>query len=748
MQQLVRRSPAGRTLTSAGQRQVELADENDPLSVTSLTDTFTSNGRKLVVRFDAAARTQSVTSAEGRTTTRTYDEKGRIVELEQGSGMAPITYEYDDRGMLRRSAQGNRSLRWEPDARGRPAVQIDASDRRTEFSYDDADRIVAIKRPGGGVERYEYDAEGARTAVVSPNGERHELSRDARGLLSGFAGVARGHNADGQLTSEGDIAYAFEDKGGRATGASFAGTEIAYGFAGELDRPETLTRTSGGSAEGDKLSYDGGQTTGLEVTGSAVGTFTFGYDGNGFLTSTKLVSGAQTLSTTLARDTDGQLTGDGPFVITRGGVGGSASAITGGGLSEALEQDATGQLKTRTLTAGGAQRYRLELARDDEGKIAHKSETVNGTTHSYDYGYDDDGRLLEVKRDGSVIETYTYDYNGNRVTRGTETSTFTDDDRLTSRGTTAYAYDAAGFLKSRGTDAFAYSPRGELLSATVGGTTVTYRYDALGRRVARVQGNQITQYLYGDPGHAMRVTATRSPAGVLTVYHYDDDGFVYAFERGGARFFVGTDQVGSPRVVTNSSGVVQDVRSYDAYGNQVSDSAPAFDLPIGYAGGLEDRVTGLVRFGLRDLDTASGRWTARDPAMYDGGQANLYSYVGGDPVAHSDPLGLWCAGGSYYEGVGGGATVCHTDDGWAVCVEAGFGFGWAAGLDNQKKLPDEGASIYAEVKANIAGFGVGIGAEKAMKPCGQVTSTGSIDVGIVNVNIEDGTLQVENDVMT
>ena len=169
----------------------------------SLTDTITTNGRPVVLRYDAATRTQSVRTAEGRTTTKTYDAKGHVVKLDPGSRMAPITYEYDDRGMLRRSAQGNRSLRWEPDSRGRPGVQIDAKGRRTEFTYDGADRIIEIKRPRGGIERYEYDAEGARTAVISPNGERHELSRDARGLLSGFAGIARGHNADRQLTSEG-----------------------------------------------------------------------------------------------------------------------------------------------------------------------------------------------------------------------------------------------------------------------------------------------------------------------------------------------------------------------------------------------------------------------------------------------------------------------------------------------------------------------------------------------------------------
>ncbi|HET6549463.1 MAG TPA: RHS repeat-associated core domain-containing protein [Solirubrobacter sp.] len=750
MKQLVRRSPLGRTTTTTAVRSVELADENDPLSVVSLTDTFTTNGRALVTRYDAADRTQTIKTPEGRTTTKTYDVAGHVVELDPGSGMAPISYEYDARGMLRRSAQADRSLRWEPDARGRPAVQIDAQGRRTEFTYDDADRIVAVKRPGGGVERYEYDAEGARTAVISPSGERHELSRDDRGLLAGFAGIARGHNADRQLTSEGAITYGFEATGGRATGASFAGTEILYGYAGELDRPETLTRTSGGMTEGDKLSYDGAKLTGLDVTGSAAGAFTFGYDDDGFLKSTKLVSGAQTLNTALARDKDGLLTGDGPFVIAREGVGGAASAITGAGLTAAIEQDATGQLKSRTLSAGGQQRYRLELVRDSRGRITRKTETIDGAAHAYDYRYDADGQLLEVARDASVIEQYTYDANGNRTTRrlgdgAVETSTFEDDDRMAARGTTAYAYDDAGFLKSRGADTFEYSPRGELLSATVGVTTVGYRYDALGRRVARVQGSEVTQYLYGDPGNSMRVTATRSPAGVLTSYRYDDDGFVYAFERGGARFFVGTDQVGSPRVVTNASGVVQDVREYDAYGNLVSESAPTFDLPIGYAGGLDDRVTGLVRFGFRDLDTASGRWTARDPALYDGGQVNLYGYVGGDPVSHHDPLGLWCVGGSYYEGVGGGATVCHTDEGWAVCVEAGLGFGWAVGLDNQNKLPEDGGTVFAEAKANIKGFGVGISAE--MNDCGQVTSTGSIDAAFVNVNIEDGTLQLENPVM-
>jgi RHS repeat-associated protein len=54
------------------------------------------------------------------------------------------------------------------------------------------------------------------------------------------------------------------------------------------------------------------------------------------------------------------------------------------------------------------------------------------------------------------------------------------------------------------------------------------------------------------------------------------------------------------------------------------DSNPGFQ-PFGFAGGLYDRDTGLVRFGARDYDAETGRWTARDPILFAGGQGNLYA---------------------------------------------------------------------------------------------------------------------------
>ena len=55
---------------------------------------------------------------------------------------------------------------------------------------------------------------------------------------------------------------------------------------------------------------------------------------------------------------------------------------------------------------------------------------------------------------------------------------------------------------------------------------------------------------------------------------------------------------------------------------------------------MYDADTGLVRFGARDYDAYAGRWTARGPILFRGGQANLYAYVAGDPVNEFDPSGL------------------------------------------------------------------------------------------------------------
>ncbi|MDD9936448.1 MAG: RHS repeat-associated core domain-containing protein, partial [Myxococcales bacterium] len=91
-------------------------------------------------------------------------------------------------------------------------------------------------------------------------------------------------------------------------------------------------------------------------------------------------------------------------------------------------------------------------------------------------------------------------------------------------------------------------------------------------------------------------------------------------------------------VVDSTTGAVVKRMDYEEFGNVLLDTNPGFQ-PFGFAGGLYDADTGLVRFGARDYDPVTGRWTAKDPILFGGGQANLYVYVAGDPINLFDPNG-------------------------------------------------------------------------------------------------------------
>jgi RHS repeat-associated protein len=92
--------------------------------------------------------------------------------------------------------------------------------------------------------------------------------------------------------------------------------------------------------------------------------------------------------------------------------------------------------------------------------------------------------------------------------------------------------------------------------------------------------------------------------------------------------------------VTDAAGIIVQQIDYDTFGNILSDSNPTFTVPFGFAGGLHDRDTSLVRFGHRDYLPEIGKWTAKDPIGFAGGDANLFGYTGSDPVNLVDPWGL------------------------------------------------------------------------------------------------------------
>jgi len=109
----------------------------------------------------------------------------------------------------------------------------------------------------------------------------------------------------------------------------------------------------------------------------------------------------------------------------------------------------------------------------------------------------------------------------------------------------------------------------------------------------------------------------------------------------GTKYYLHYDQVGTLRAVSNSSHTIVKEIAYDTFGNILTDSNPSVKVPFGFAGGLYDSDTQLTRFGYRDYDSFTGKWTAKDPIGFDGGDSNLYGYVLGDPVNLVDPTGLF-----------------------------------------------------------------------------------------------------------
>ncbi|MGB8634231.1 MAG: RHS repeat-associated core domain-containing protein [Rhodanobacteraceae bacterium] len=101
-----------------------------------------------------------------------------------------------------------------------------------------------------------------------------------------------------------------------------------------------------------------------------------------------------------------------------------------------------------------------------------------------------------------------------------------------------------------------------------------------------------------------------------------------------------SDHLGSPRlVIATVSGSIAQRFDYSEWGNVINDTNPGFQS-FGFAGGLYDADTGLTRFRARDHDPRTGRWMAKDPILFNGGDPNIYVYVGGDPLNFVDTNGL------------------------------------------------------------------------------------------------------------
>jgi RHS repeat-associated protein len=410
------------------------------------------------------------------------------------------------------------------------------------------------------------------------------------------------------------------------------------------------------NGESVAFGYDGQLVTSDTRSGTLAKAINYTYNNDFAVIS---VSYAGTTAN-LGYDNDGLLTAVGTYAISRNTQNGLPESVSGLGLTQSRSFNGYGELDGSVSSVGGTQAYSWSVpARDNAGRILRREEYIDGTTVVWEYSYNAVGRLTEVKKDGVVAESYTYDANGNRLTeedhlRGISLQSYalSIEDHVLSAGTDTYQFDVNGYLMSKtsaeGTTSYAYSSRGELLRVDrPDGNILSYVHDPFGRRISKqVNGSTVEKYLWKDQTTLLAVYDGND--SLLQRFTYADARMPVSMTAGGATYFLLSDQVGTLRAVAESTGAIVKRIDYDSFGNIIADSNPAFTVPFGFAGGLHDRDTGLVRFGFRDYSPELGRFTAKDPIDFAGGDTNLYGYVMSDPVNFVDPSGLYGYGPHLY----------------------------------------------------------------------------------------------------
>ena len=336
------------------------------------------------------------------------------------------------------------------------------------------------------------------------------------------------------------------------------------------------------------------------------------------------------------------------------------------------------------------------------GKLVHKEENTEQHAENTTYAFDSKGRLLRALHNGRPVESYRYNGKGQRIstTQGSLAApvryAYDTSGKLVRAGNDVFTYDERGNLASRQNGnritRYVYEDTRLVRVFPHCGEPIRYVYDSASPNpVGPVQKYRgavlVMEYVWKSLTHlascmdyergleyrftydsrqtldrihlagTMRHPAYEKPPVALADKLWPNMEATYPSAKelpcqtGLQLLFgpqetervllCGCDQVGTPKLFTQYNGKLVKKIRFDSFGNILHDSMPQLPVPVGFAGGLYDPDTGLVRFGYRDYDTGTGRFTCPDPLGDTGGDHDLYEYCVDDPVTMNDPAGLF-----------------------------------------------------------------------------------------------------------
>lgn len=706
-------------------RMFNLSDNSNPFSVQNFSKEITDGDSKVTHTYDGLTRSHRYESQEGRFSSVQTDALERPI-FQQTGDLFPVKFSYD-KDKLVTISQGERNTRFVYNSKDLIKTIINRAGHSQQYSYDQANRLSSIKLEDGRVVGLKYDSNNNLISITPPGRPSHLTSFGLNEEVASYtppriAGITNSsttysYNNDKDLIKisrpDGElINFNWNSMTGLLDSISGSFGNISRQYNNEL--PVLITDQHG---QKTNLSYTGTIVTGMSVLNSNDSEIYYfnrspSIKFPGLVGEESLRVGTDNKSILYEYDNDKLLTKIGDLNLEYNKPNGQLVNLKMDNIKEAYTYNNVGEVKSYSASVFKENKeiviYSYLLSRDKLGRVIQKNEVflnendqqsnkVHGHHKKDDnktetkYVYDKAGRLIHVHGERRN-SNYIYDLNSNRIAGQTAQSPFIgiydQQDRLIRFNTTTFNYNPNGemisktnlikldFKKRRPiyeTTSMQYDVFGNLVKHG----KVSYKIDPLNKRLARlVDGVTTNMYAYNPEG---QMIAELDQNGRLSKYFvYGSKSHVpdYFIDSNNEKFKIITDHLGSVRYVVNSStGEVKLKMNHDEFGKIIVDTNPNY-LPFGFAGGIYDSATGLVRFGVRDYDAQIARWTSKDPIRFEGGDTNLYGYTENDPVNWIDDSGYVKkdpsadTGGAGVSG-GGGVNFIVSPNGTAYPVPKG-----------------------------------------------------------------------------